>query len=136
SRRHRALRSFPTRRSSDLRRLSALDGAALEIWWEEAPAPCGVEGERAPVGVEARREGRAVRLRLVGLPQGPGAPAGGPGDGPPLVEGWAVDGEMAGVFRPLWHTFGPVRVQDPPLAREAVVPLPVQAQGVRVQVAD
>lgn len=118
------------------RRLSALDGAALEIWWEEAPAPCGVEGERAPVGVEARREGRAVRLRLVGLPQGPGAPAGGPGDGPPLVEGWAVDGEMAGVFRPLWHTFGPVRVQDPPLAREAVVPLPVQAQGVRVQVAD
>src|SRR5690606_27807851 len=46
------------------------------------------------------------------------------------------DGEMAGVFRPLWHTFGPVRVQDPPLAREAVVPLPVQAQGVRVQVAD
>src|SRR5690606_16953763 len=111
------------------RRLSALDGAALEIWWEEAPAPCGVEGERAPVGVEARREGRAVRLRLVGLPQGPGAPAGGPGDGPPLVEGWAVDGEMAGVFRPLWHTFGPVRVQDPPLAREAVVPSPFRPRG-------
>src|SRR5690606_28236929 len=118
------------------RRLSALDGAALELWWEEAPAPCGGEGERAPVGVEARREGRAVRLRVVGLPQGRGAPGGGAGGGSRGAVGGGVGGVLAGVCRPLWAAFGPVRAEGPALAREAVVPLPVQAQGVRVQVAD
>lgn len=118
------------------RRLSAAAAGPVEVWWEEAPTPCGIETGPPPVTVEACREGASVRVRLVGLPDEPQPRGRGRAASPPLVDGWAVDGASGAVFTPLWHAFGPVRAADPPLAREAVLHLPAGAHRIRVQVVD
>lgn len=118
------------------RRLGRPGGGPFEIWWEEAPTPCGAESGAPPVAVEASCEGSQARVRIVGLPDEPPPPKRGRAPNPPVVDGWAVDGALEPAFTPLWQAFAPVRASEPPLPREAVVELPAGARGVRVQVVD